>query len=110
MYTCTRCNGTGSYSFNPMYGTVCFKCWGSGKQATAPKPPKASEFTGLSADALAELNAKREAAVKHLQQNPQLMAGIQSGFAKGIMNYANEDTYAQSYLRVEALKMVERAG
>lgn len=25
---CTRCGGTGHYSFNLMYGTVCFRCGG----------------------------------------------------------------------------------
>lgn len=27
---CSRCGGCGRYSFNLMYGTVCFKCNGSG--------------------------------------------------------------------------------
>ena len=27
---CSRCGGCGHYSFNLMYGTVCFKCNGSG--------------------------------------------------------------------------------
>lgn len=26
---CDRCGGTGEYSFNPMYGTRCFKCGGN---------------------------------------------------------------------------------
>ncbi len=38
-YTCTRCNGTGSYSFNLMHGTKCYGCNGSGKQYTKPKAP-----------------------------------------------------------------------
>ena len=29
---CPRCGGSGQYSYNPMYGTVCFQCRGSGKQ------------------------------------------------------------------------------
>jgi DnaJ-class molecular chaperone len=28
--TCSRCGGSGHYSFNLMYGTVCFKCHGRG--------------------------------------------------------------------------------
>jgi hypothetical protein len=28
--SCTRCGGSGEHSFCPMYGTTCFKCWGSG--------------------------------------------------------------------------------
>lgn len=31
---CTRCGGSGNYSFNQMYGTVCFKCRGSGSKTT----------------------------------------------------------------------------
>lgn len=32
--TCTRCGGTGNYSYCQMYGSRCFKCHGSGKQYT----------------------------------------------------------------------------
>lgn len=38
-YTCTRCNGTGRYSFNLMHGTKCYGCNGTGKQYTKPKAP-----------------------------------------------------------------------
>lgn len=38
-YTCTRCNGTGSYSFNLMHGTKCYGCNGTGKQYTKPRIP-----------------------------------------------------------------------
>ena len=31
---CTRCGGTGQHSYNPMDGTRCFKCRGSGLQLT----------------------------------------------------------------------------
>lgn len=30
---CPRCGGSGHYSFNPMDGTICFQCLGSGIQA-----------------------------------------------------------------------------
>jgi 1,2-phenylacetyl-CoA epoxidase PaaB subunit len=39
-YTCTRCNGTGRYSFNLLHGTTCFGCKGTGKQKTRPTKPK----------------------------------------------------------------------
>ena len=32
---CSRCGGTGSYSYCPGYGTMCFKCRGKGVQYTA---------------------------------------------------------------------------
>lgn len=38
-YTCTRCNGTGRYSFNLMHGTKCYGCNGTGKQLTRPATP-----------------------------------------------------------------------
>ena len=28
--TCGRCGGTGSYSYNPQYGTMCLGCGGTG--------------------------------------------------------------------------------
>lgn len=31
---CTRCGGTGHYSFCTMYGTTCFKCGGAKRQLT----------------------------------------------------------------------------
>jgi hypothetical protein len=38
-YTCTRCNGTGRYSFNLLHNTTCFGCKGTGKQKTRPAKP-----------------------------------------------------------------------
>lgn len=32
--TCTRCGGSGHYSFCEMYGTTCFGCHGAGKKLT----------------------------------------------------------------------------
>lgn len=38
-YTCSRCNGTGRFSFNLIHGTRCYGCNGTGKQKTKPKAP-----------------------------------------------------------------------
>jgi hypothetical protein len=38
-YTCTRCNGTGRYSFSLQHGTTCLGCKGTGKQLTRPAKP-----------------------------------------------------------------------
>ena len=38
-FTCTRCNGTGRFSFNLMHGTKCYGCNGTGKQKTKPRTP-----------------------------------------------------------------------
>jgi mono/diheme cytochrome c family protein len=32
--TCSRCGGSGHYSYCQMYGTTCFKCHGDGKTLT----------------------------------------------------------------------------
>lgn len=32
--TCSRCGGSGNYSYCEMYGTTCFKCGGSGRMLT----------------------------------------------------------------------------
>ncbi len=32
--TCSRCNGSGSYSWCQRFGSTCFKCQGNGKQLT----------------------------------------------------------------------------
>lgn len=32
--TCSRCGGSGHYSYCQMHGTTCFKCGGTGKQLT----------------------------------------------------------------------------
>ncbi len=37
---CSRCNGSGSYSFNLRDGTRCYGCGGTGKVACAPKGQK----------------------------------------------------------------------
>lgn len=33
---CTRCGGSGNYSYNPMYGRTCFKCNGRKIQSVVP--------------------------------------------------------------------------
>lgn len=34
--TCGRCNGTGSYSYNPRHGTMCLGCGGTGVKGGKP--------------------------------------------------------------------------
>jgi len=43
--TCTRCGGTGHYSYCQMYGTVCFKCHGDGVTLTAKGRAAQNWFT-----------------------------------------------------------------
>ena len=53
--TCSRCGGSGNYSYCQMYGTTCFKCAGDGATLTA---------RGKAAQAW--LNAKRRKLGKEL--------------------------------------------
>lgn len=41
--TCNRCNGKGTYSYCPRYGTMCFKCQGAGKVQTTTAAIKATQ-------------------------------------------------------------------
>lgn len=54
--TCTRCGGTGNYSYCSMYGTRCFKCAGNGVNLT--KRGKAAQMF---------LNELREIPVEELK-------------------------------------------
>jgi len=46
--TCSRCGGSGHYSFNTLDGTVCYGCNGSGKQLTpAGKRARAAYETAM---------------------------------------------------------------
>lgn len=38
-YPCSRCGGSGRYSFNLIHGTKCYGCNGTGKQKTKPRAP-----------------------------------------------------------------------
>lgn len=42
---CTRCDGTGRYSFNMMHGTMCFKCKGSKSSLTGRGRAAKASFT-----------------------------------------------------------------
>lgn len=61
--TCSRCCGSGHYSYCPDYGTTCFKCSGSGKQSRAYSQKLLAELEAFVASGaydtyLAELRAR----------------------------------------------------
>jgi Ni,Fe-hydrogenase I small subunit len=64
--TCTRCNGSGSYSFNLTRGTVCFGCEGAGFQmVNAAKHAKAQAAKALrAAQQAATMTRRMELAAK----------------------------------------------
>lgn len=83
-YTCSRCSGSGKYSFNMIHGTKCYGCNGSGKQATKPaaKMPLwavmgIDRITGDQAR-LYNVKAKNEAAAIEKARNT--MAGASAAF------------------------------
>ena len=54
--TCTRCGGSGTYSYCQMHGTVCFGCSGSGKQQSRNGKVRRREYDAL-LKAACEINA-----------------------------------------------------
>lgn len=60
--TCTRCGGTGSYSFNLIDGTKCYGCMGHGfKLVDAAKEARAAKARADRAAKQAEQAAQRAA-------------------------------------------------
>ncbi len=45
--SCSRCGGSGHYSYCQMYGTTCFKCGGSGKARTKAAKKSADAIEAL---------------------------------------------------------------
>lgn len=68
---CGRCGGSGHYSYNLMYGTVCFGCRGSGKKA-CKLDKKSFEAAKLKVDSgefdqMIKDNRERKARIKKLE-------------------------------------------
>jgi hypothetical protein len=63
--TCSRCGGTGSHSYCPMYGTTCFKCRG-----------RKFVYTKRGAAALAYLQALRSRKVSELKPGDTIKTSI----------------------------------
>lgn len=55
--TCSRCNGSGHFSFNLVRGTVCFGCEGAGSKIVDAKKHARAETAKAKRDA--ELKANR---------------------------------------------------
>jgi DnaJ-class molecular chaperone len=50
--SCTRCGGSGQYSYCAMWGSRCFKCHGTGKVLTTRCAKRRAEYTALRAELL----------------------------------------------------------
>lgn len=59
--TCTRCGGSGSYSFNLIRGTVCFGCEGSGFVLVNAEKHAKAQARKAASDAIREATKVRRA-------------------------------------------------
>lgn len=92
--TCTRCGGSGEYSYCQMYGKTCFKCGGSGKQ-----------FTKRGAAANAYLRAKRMRPASEVALGKWLRMDGVPGFSKS-QNFKVDTIYT----RLNASKSLQPDG
>lgn len=76
--TCTRCNGSGRFSFNLVRGTVCFGCEGVGYKIVDGKKHAAAQAR----------KAKREAA-KKAEAEYRIAAGMMAWEAK-VFRFRND--------------------
>lgn len=49
-YPCSRCGGSGRYSFNLIHGTMCYGCRGTGRQKTKPSIKTYWQVIGVHSD------------------------------------------------------------
>ncbi len=69
--TCSRCGGSGHYSYNPTDGTVCFGCGGSGKKLSRD---------GVKARAV--YDAAMKISAENVQVGMMMMVSLMGGPAK----------------------------
>lgn len=82
--TCTRCNGSGQFSFNLIRGTVCFGCGGSGTVTTTPAKVAAAKKAKTISDAkkaikkavseklIADYNSAMYARIEKYKNDPRI--------------------------------------
>lgn len=92
---CSRCGGSGHYSYNQMHGTMCYGCSGSGKMVVAPTTKLVQEakvrIAAGGLDAYFERNRRISAARKIL---PSLVAEAEA------VNKVIADDYHKAYENV----------
>jgi hypothetical protein len=79
---CKRCGGSGHYSYNPMDGTVCLACRGSGKESMEVRWYTDSQRASM--DKAAE---KRKAAAAIKQEERRIKFAARNGFGFGEAGY-----------------------
>lgn len=87
---CSRCGGSGHYAYNPMDGTRCFRCSGSGKEVHEVRWYTDKERTAL--DKAAERRVETKA--KRAQERENYKNGAEgNGFTDGFVIAVLGNTY-----------------
>ena len=100
--TCPRCGGCGHYSYNPMDGTRCYGCNGSGVSIQKVRAYTEKEYARMQAAnerARAKREAKKEAKARDLVENVAKYkheVALKLGFGEDEKAYLvyGDDTYA----------------
>jgi hypothetical protein len=106
--TCTRCNGTGTYSYNQRHGSVCYGCAGRGEQLTKRGAEAQRFFRELSLVRAADLKSgdvvrgqsitRGGDAFKH----PSLITGIAAEGDQLVLNLKSKHGESFLFLSPEA--------
>ena len=100
--TCPRCGGSGHYAYNPMDGTRCFKCGGSGTVTMQVRAYTEKEYARMQANkerAHVKKEAEKEAKIRDLEENAAAYkheVALKLGFGENEKAYLvyGDDTFA----------------
>lgn len=100
--TCSRCGGSGHYSYNQMDGTRCYGCMGSGISVQTVRAYTEKEYKQMQASnerARAKREAEKEAKARDLIENAEKYkheVALKLGFGENEKVYLvyGDDTYA----------------
>lgn len=92
-HSCPRCDGTGNYSFNMIYGSTCFRCNGSGKESKNVRWYTDKERARMDAHNEAEA-AKRQSAAEYKRGPEYNHFGDENGYIDVVLGntYPIKDT------------------
>lgn len=79
---CSRCGGSGNYSYNPLHGTTCFKCGGSGKESMVVR-----WYTDAQRAAMDRAAEKRQAAKTIKQEARRIKYSARNALGFGDVGY-----------------------
>lgn len=90
--SCKRCGGSGNYSYNPLNGSTCFRCSGSGKECLEVR-----WYTDAQRATMDKAAEKRKAATAVKQEERRIKFAARNAFGFGekgyiTLIYGNNDT------------------